>query len=141
MLIKENLVVGFLLYIPFSFSFQKLHCCNSRTSLLEELTHRSAQQLGNGKLPRVSSSPSLKQAGSPLQINNSGQTRMELMSTNLGRPITNSNESLLEPSGETGPKTPTELNSTRKRKTTLQEETKEDAPANGNMVRIIIKSK
>ncbi|XP_070046525.1 transcription factor bHLH77-like [Nicotiana tomentosiformis] len=58
---------------------------------------------------------------------------MELMSTNLGRPITNSNESLLEPSGETGPKTPTELNSTRKRKTTLQEETKEDAPANGNM--------
>ncbi|XP_019259225.1 PREDICTED: transcription factor bHLH62-like isoform X2 [Nicotiana attenuata] len=97
---------------------------NGRTSPLGELTHRSAQQLGNGKLPRVSSSPSLKQAGSPLQIKNSGQTRMELMS---------SNESVSEPSGETGPKTPTELNSTRKRKTASSEKTKEAAPANGNM--------
>ncbi|XP_009757727.1 transcription factor bHLH62-like isoform X1 [Nicotiana tabacum] len=103
---------------------------NGRTS---PLTQRSAQQLENGKLPRVSSSPSLKQAGSPLQTKNSGQTRMELMSTNLGRPITNSNESVSEPSGETGPKTPTELNSTRKRKTASSGKTEEAAPANGNM--------
>ncbi|XP_075093770.1 transcription factor bHLH62-like isoform X2 [Nicotiana tabacum] len=106
---------------------------NGRTSPWGELTHRYAQQLGNGKLPRVSSSPSLKQAGSPLQIKNSGQTRMELMSTNLCRPVTNSNEPVSEPSGETGPKTPTELNSTRKRKTASRGKTKEDAPANGNM--------
>ncbi|XP_049406976.1 transcription factor bHLH62-like [Solanum stenotomum] len=106
---------------------------NGRTSPLRlnntELSHRSAQPLGNGKLPRVSSSPSLKQGGSPLQIKNSGQTRMEMMANN-------SNESASEPSGETGSKLPTELNSSsRKRKTVSRGKTKEDSPtqgANGN---------
>ncbi|MCD7464727.1 hypothetical protein HAX54_053304 [Datura stramonium] len=114
---------------------------NGRTSSFglnsAELSHRSAQPLGNGKLPRVSSSPSLKQAGSPLQINNSGQTQMEMMSMNenLGKISTNSsNESVSEPSAETGSKPPTELNS-RKRKTVSRGKIKEDLPtqaANGN---------
>lgn len=104
---------------------------NDRTNPLGlnngELTHRSAQPLGNGKLPRLSSSPSLKQAGSPLQIKNSGQTRMEMISTNglalcsdrnFGKISTHSNESVSEPSEGTRSKPPTELNSSsRKRKT------------------------
>ncbi|XP_004247047.1 transcription factor bHLH62-like isoform X1 [Solanum lycopersicum] len=102
---------------------------NGRTSPLglnyTELSHRSAQTLGNGKLPRVSSSPSLKQGGSPLQLKNSGQTRMEMMSNN-------SNESVSEPSGETASKLPTELNSSsRKRKTVSRGKTKEDSPTEG----------
>ncbi|CAN4093538.1 unnamed protein product [Withania somnifera] len=107
---------------------------NGRTSPLglnnAELSHRSDQPLGNGKLPRVSSSPSLKQTGS------SGQTRMEMMCANglalgsdknMGKITTNSNESVPQPSGETGSKHLTELNS-RKRKTISRGKTKEDSP-------------
>ncbi|XP_060180916.1 transcription factor bHLH62-like [Lycium barbarum] len=106
---------------------------NGRTSPLPlELSHRSAQPLGNGKLPRVSSSPSLKQGGSPLQIKNSGQTRMEIMSGKISGQATNFIESLSEPSGETGSKPPTtELNNSRKRKTVSRGKTKEDSPMGG----------
>ncbi|KAJ8558282.1 hypothetical protein K7X08_005048 [Anisodus acutangulus] len=109
------------------------HSFNGRTSPLglnnnAELPQRSPQPLGNGKLSRVSSSPSLKQAGSPLQIKNL------IMCTNglgkISRRATNSNESVSEPSEETGSKPPTELIS-QKRKTVSRGKTKEDSPMGG----------
>ncbi|PIN09852.1 hypothetical protein CDL12_17562 [Handroanthus impetiginosus] len=80
-----------------------------------ELGHGSSSLLmGNGKLPRVSSTPSLKQ----LENKNIRQSQMETRPEN-GKKLSNSNDesSVSEqiPSGETGSKTSNELNS-RKRK-------------------------
>ncbi|KAK4369529.1 hypothetical protein RND71_013321 [Anisodus tanguticus] len=91
---------------------------NGRTTPLglnnnAELPQRSTQPLGNGKLSRVSSSPSLKQAGSPLLIKNS------IICTNGSR---RANESVSEPSGETV---------SRKRKKVSRAKTKEDSPMGG----------
>ncbi|CAI9107340.1 OLC1v1006671C1 [Oldenlandia corymbosa var. corymbosa] len=115
-----------------------------------ELPLRSNSPLmGNGKLPRVLSSPSLKQAGSPTGNKNLSQPQVELKPSpvngsdkrlnKLTANGANSNEesSLSEqvPSGETGMKTPNEPNS-RKRKTPARGKAKEDAspsqPVNSN---------
>ncbi|KAL2559531.1 transcription factor bHLH [Forsythia ovata] len=95
--------------------------------------------MGNGNLTRVSSSPSLKQVGSPVENKSLNQSQMEFRSLNgmvdkklskLSGAGANSNEesSVSEqiPSGETGSKTPNELNS-RKRKVVSKGQTKEEA--------------
>lgn len=98
--------------------------------------------MGNGKLPRVVSSPSLKQGGSPGENRTSGQLQMESGSVNgiissshakqnkipgTG-PSSNEESSVSDqaPSGETGSKTPNEINS-RKRKAISRGKAKEDA--------------
>lgn len=111
-----------------------------------EFQYRSSSLLmGNGKLPRVSSSPSLKEAGSPvgIQVNkNSVQTQMEMRSGNgsasasgrnfgnLSGSAANSNEassvSEQNPSGENSLGTPKELNY-RKRKGVSRGKAKEAA--------------
>ncbi|KAI3450814.1 hypothetical protein Pfo_007479 [Paulownia fortunei] len=119
---------------------------NDRTSPFgvnnAELARRSSSPLmGNEKLPRVSSSPSLKQAGSPVGNKNLSQPQMEMRPTNgmvlvsdkklskLSGSGANSNEesSVSEqiPSGETGSKTSNELAS-RKRKAVSRGKPKED---------------
>lgn len=122
---------------------------NGRTSQIglnnAELPYRSTTPMtGNGKLPRVASSPSLKQAGSPLENRTSSQPQMETRSINglvsvsdkklvnkfppgTAGPSSNEESSVSDqvPSGENGPKTPNDLNS-RKRKTISRGKTKEN---------------
>ncbi|CAK9153013.1 unnamed protein product [Ilex paraguariensis] len=109
-----------------------------------ELQYKSsAPSLGSGMLPRVFSSPSLKAAESPMENKHSAQTQMGMRSDNgfgsvsdkklskLSGSAANSNEesSVSEqiPSGETGSKTPNEMNS-RKRKAVSRGKSKEDVP-------------
>nr|BAU67840.1 hypothetical protein [Ophiorrhiza pumila] len=126
---------------------------NGRTSQFvgvnnADMPYRSSAPIaGNGKLPRVLSSPSLiKQGGSPIENRNLSQPQMEMRpaapiglvlpggsdqrTNKLTGNGANSNEesSVSEqvPSGETGLKTPNELNS-RKRKSVARGKTKEDA--------------
>lgn len=133
---------------------------NARTSQTglnnAEFQYRSNSLLmGNGKFPRVSSSPSLKEAGSPMgiQVNkNSVQIQMEMRSgngsasgrkfSNLSGSAANSNEassvSEQNPSGENGLGTPKELNY-RKRKGVSRGKAKEAAlsqSANAKKVKI-----
>lgn len=119
---------------------------NGRTSPFgvnnAELGRRSSTPLmGDVKLSRVSSSPSLKQDGSPLENKNLSQQQMEMRPVNgmvlgsdkklskLSGSGANSNEdsSVSEqiPSGETGSKTSNELNS-RKRKAISRGKPKDD---------------
>lgn len=80
----------------------------------------NAQCIGNAKLPRISSSPSLKQAGSPVQNKNSGQTPPEFC------PGNNPNDEFCVPDQPpTGTKTPTESNP-RKRKPLSRRNAEED---------------
>lgn len=100
--------------------------------------------LGNGKLPRVASSPSLKQAGSPGENRPSGQLQMESGSVNAiissshvkqnkipgTGPSSNEESSVSDqvPSGETGSKAPSEINSRKRKATTVSRgKAKEDA--------------
>ncbi|KAK4440515.1 Transcription factor [Sesamum alatum] len=119
---------------------------NGRTSPLgvnnAELGHRSNTTLmGNGKLPRVSSSPALKQGGSPVENKNSGQPGMEIRPVNglasvpekklsklSGSGASSNEESSVSeqiPSGENGPKTSNEMSS-RKRKAVSRAKSKEN---------------
>ncbi|KAL0436203.1 UNVERIFIED_CONTAM: Transcription factor, partial [Sesamum radiatum] len=121
---------------------------NGRTSPFgvnnAELGHRSNTTLmGNGKLPRVSSSPALKQGGSPLENKNSGQPGMEIKLVNglvsgsekklsklSGSGASSNEESSVSeqiPSGENGPKTLNEMSS-RKRKAISRAKSKENGP-------------
>ncbi|KAL0459950.1 UNVERIFIED_CONTAM: Transcription factor [Sesamum latifolium] len=117
---------------------------NGRTSPFgvnnAELGHRSNTTLmGNGKLPRVSSSPALKQGGSPLENKNSGQPGMEIKLVNglekklsklSGSGASSNEESSVSeqiPSGENGPKTSNEMSS-RKRKAVSRAKSKENGP-------------
>ncbi|CAK9182056.1 unnamed protein product [Ilex paraguariensis] len=109
-----------------------------------ELPCRSGTPLlGSGKFPRVSSSPSFKAAGSPMENKNFAQTQMEMRSSHgsglvsdtklskLAVSAANSNEesTVCEqiPSREIRSKTPNELSS-RKRKAVSKGISKEDAP-------------
>ncbi|XP_011089038.1 transcription factor bHLH62 isoform X2 [Sesamum indicum] len=119
---------------------------NGRTSPFgvnnAELGHRSNTTLmGNGKLPRVSSSPALKQGGSPVENKNSGQHGMEIKLVNgfvsgsekklsklSGSGASSNEESSVSeqiPSGENGPKTSNEMSS-RKRKAVSRAKSKEN---------------
>lgn len=99
--------------------------------------------LGNGKLPRVASSPSLKQAGSPGENRPSGQLQMESGSVNAiissshmkqnkipgTGPSSNEESSVSDqvPSGETGSKAPSEINSRKRKAMVSRGKAKEDA--------------
>ncbi|KAL0417505.1 UNVERIFIED_CONTAM: Transcription factor [Sesamum radiatum] len=119
---------------------------NGRTSPFgvnnAELGHRSNTTLmGDGKLPRVSSSPALKQGGSPVENKNSGQPGMEIklfnglvsgsekkLSKLSGSGASSNEESSVSeqiPSGENGPKTSNEMSS-RKRKAVSRAKSKEN---------------
>ncbi|XP_019188719.1 PREDICTED: transcription factor bHLH62-like isoform X2 [Ipomoea nil] len=106
---------------------------NGRTSQLgSETPYRSgAPLMGNARLPRVSSSPALKQGGSPVQNRNSGLSRPELKPENPFPPVpgsdANSNEasSVSEQVPSTGSKSPNDLTS-RKRKAPSRGKAKED---------------
>lgn len=110
---------------------------NDRTSQFEH---------NNAGFSRVSSSPLLKEVGSPIQNKNSGQPQMEMRTADGAIPIPdkafsklpsnreNSNEepsvSEQAPSGETGLKTPNEQNS-RKRKAVSKGKAKIDSSNKG----------
>ncbi|KAI3461825.1 hypothetical protein Pfo_018488 [Paulownia fortunei] len=119
---------------------------NGRTTPLRlkngDLSRRlSTPLMGNGKLPRVLSSPSLKQAGSPVENKNLTQPQKEMSPGNgtvcgidkklsrLSGSVPNSNEesSVSEqiPNGETGCEASKELNS-RKRKSVSRGKNKAD---------------
>lgn len=99
--------------------------------------------IGNGKLPRVASSPSLKQEVSPGENRSSGQLQMESGSVNAiissshpkqnkipgTGPSSNEESSVSDqvPSGETGSKTPTEINSRKRKAMISRGKAKEDA--------------
>ncbi|KAL2488285.1 transcription factor bHLH [Forsythia ovata] len=117
----------------------KFSCFGSRSFNGRTNPFGSNKDMGNGNLTRVLSSPSLKQAGSPVESKSLNQSQMEFRSLNgmvdkklskLSGAGANSNEesSVSEqiPSGETGSKTPNELNS-RKRKVVSKGKTKEEA--------------
>ncbi|CAI9770666.1 unnamed protein product [Fraxinus pennsylvanica] len=116
----------------------KFSCFGSRSFNGRTSPFESNNAVWNGNLTRVSSSPSLKQAGSPAENKNLNQSQMEFRSLNgmvdkkwskLSGASANSNEesSVSEqiPSGELGSKSPNELNS-RKRKAASKGKAKED---------------
>ncbi|KAL2544130.1 transcription factor bHLH [Forsythia ovata] len=115
----------------------KFSCFGSRSFNGRTNPFGSNKDMGNGNLTRVSSSPSLKQAGYPVENKSLNQSQMEFRSLNgmvdkklsklLGAGANSNEESSVSeqiPSGETGSKTPNELNS-RKRKVVSKGQTKE----------------
>lgn len=109
---------------------------NERTNLSDfnnsELPS-SAPITGTSKLPRVWSTPVLKQGGSSLENKNSYQTQMEnkkLTKLKAWDPCSNEGSSVSEQvlSGETGSKAQSEVNS-KKRKAVHRSKAKEDSSA------------
>ncbi|KAJ7961622.1 putative Transcription factor [Quillaja saponaria] len=112
---------------------------NGRTNQLglsnTEFPHRFTPIMGNAKLPRVSSSPSLKALGSQMGMqenkNSALQERMELANSQEESTV-----SELNPNGEIGLKASNDSNS-RKRKASSKGKSKETAALPANAPKVV----